>query len=471
MVHNNAETDKYLVLPTAELRKLIEAHKKQFGTLEALCIDLCGGVETAGRMLHRLLGWWQKSRHPEGWVYKSHVDWYAELRIQEKQLPKANAALALAGVETKLLKGRLPSPCKHYRLLPDKFAAALARLLRLDLTWLKNFLLPFEKSIALKMESRNPQNRQIEMPGLGTPTAGSTTDSSSLHNRNLNSKQQAAAGADKSLHDSGEQPIPEGVQEGHPPVHENAAHGGDTPLPVPQGFPLHVQMLIGEPYKLDSGVALAYVEKYGTARSEFCAEEAIRRGNNPAGMWRYFLDTGWYKDVPAQPAHENDYVNHTSSAADDTPPTREELEAEWRRRHPAPKTTPVPDSAAAAQWRSAFAQLEIQLDKANFETWLRDAQFVDFEDGAPGVFVIGVRNNYARDMLTHRLYRSVQKVVSYVVGVDVDLRFEVQERQRAEGAQDEMPLFKILANPRLSRLYDMTDEELAEALNVPVVGT
>ncbi len=468
-----ADYDKYLVLPTSELRKLIEGHKQEFGTLEALCIDLCGGVDAAGRMLYRLLGWWQKSRHPEGWVYKSHVDWYAELRIQEKQLPKANAALALAGVETRLLKGRLPSPCKHYRLLPDQFAAALARLLRLDLTWLKNFLLPFEKSIALKMESRNPQNRQIEMPGLGTPTAGSTTDSSSLHNRNLNSKQQAAAGADKSLHDSGEQSIPEGVQEGHPPVHENAAHGGDTPSPVSAApLPQQVEILTGSPYRLDKNVAWAYVEKYGTARAEFCAEEAIRRGNHPAGMWRYFLDTGWYKDVPEQPMHQNDDVNHATSAEDITL-TREELEAEWRRRHPEPKPAAAALSGAAAQWRSAFAQLEIQIDQANFETWLRDAQFVDFEhgeDGAPGTFVIGVRNNYARDMLTHRLYSSVQRVVADRVGSDVELRFEVQGKRRDDG-QDEMPLFKILANPRLYKLHTMTDEELAEALNVPVVGT
>src|SRR5688572_8034384 len=95
--------DKYLIVPTSELRKLIVGNKA-FGSLEALCIDLCGGVPSAGRMLYRLFNWWTKSKNPEGWVYKSHVDWFNELRIKRSELPKAKGALALAGVEVQRLK-------------------------------------------------------------------------------------------------------------------------------------------------------------------------------------------------------------------------------------------------------------------------------------------------------------------------------------------------------------------------------
>jgi chromosomal replication initiator protein len=105
---------------------------------------------------------------------------------------------------------------------------------------------------------------------------------------------------------------------------------------------------------------------------------------------------------------------------------------------------------AQTAWKSAYSQLEIQLDRANFDTWLRDAVFLEYEDGA-GVFVIGVRNNYARDMLTHRLYRSIQRVVSDVVGAPVELRFEVAHaRQPEDHEQAEMPLFKLLAQQSAS---------------------
>ncbi|MFN8375339.1 MAG: chromosomal replication initiator protein DnaA [Anaerolineae bacterium] len=108
---------------------------------------------------------------------------------------------------------------------------------------------------------------------------------------------------------------------------------------------------------------------------------------------------------------------------------------------------------AQTAWKSAFSQLEIQLDKANFDTWLRDAVFLGYEnEDEGGVFVIGVRNSYARDMLTHRLYRSIHRVVCEVVGEPIELRFEVSRgRQPIEDSeQDEMPLFKLLAQQAVS---------------------
>jgi hypothetical protein len=77
-------------------------------------------------------------------------------------------------------------------------------------------------------------------------------------------------------------------------------------------------------------------------------------------------------------------------------------------------------------WELAYSQLELQLDRANFDTWLRGASFLRVEDG---VFVIGVRNGYSRDMLQHRLYRNVWRVLSDAYGEDVEIRFEIASMQ------------------------------------------
>jgi chromosomal replication initiator protein len=92
-------------------------------------------------------------------------------------------------------------------------------------------------------------------------------------------------------------------------------------------------------------------------------------------------------------------------------------------------------------WRIAYNQLELQLDRANFDTWLRGSVLLCFEDG---VFVVGVRNNYARDMLQHRLYRSVWRVLSDVWGSSVEIRFEIHQPTPQPGFED-MPLFRLLA--------------------------
>jgi chromosomal replication initiator protein len=100
-------------------------------------------------------------------------------------------------------------------------------------------------------------------------------------------------------------------------------------------------------------------------------------------------------------------------------------------------------------WNAAFHQLEMQLDRASFETWLRGAALLDVEslDGETATFVIGVRNSYARDMLQHRLYRNVRRVLSDVYGRSVELRFEIDKPTEEAGdtQDDEMPLFRLLA--------------------------
>lgn len=86
----------------------------------------------------------------------------------------------------------------------------------------------------------------------------------------------------------------------------------------------------------------------------------------------------------------------------------------------------------------------MQLDRASFETWLRGAALLGVEDG---IFVVGVRNSYARDMLQHRLYRNVRRVLGDVYGTSVELRFEVARVAEPHAAEqdEEMPLFRLLA--------------------------
>ncbi len=95
-------------------------------------------------------------------------------------------------------------------------------------------------------------------------------------------------------------------------------------------------------------------------------------------------------------------------------------------------------------WNAAFHQLEMQLDRASFDTWLRGAVLLGVEDG---VFVVGVRNSYARDMLQHRLYRNVRRVLGDVYGTSAELRFEINKPTASLITNDEpeMPLFRLLA--------------------------
>jgi chromosomal replication initiator protein len=45
-------------------------------------------------------------------------------------------------------------------------------------------------------------------------------------------------------------------------------------------------------------------------------------------------------------------------------------------------------------WQSVLGQLQMEMPRASFDTWVRDTRLVAYDDG---MMTIGVRNAYARD--------------------------------------------------------------------------
>jgi hypothetical protein len=292
-------------MPISALCKLIE-NRKEFGSVEALCIDLCGGVDVAGHMLKRLLYWWQKTSRKDGWVYKSHVDWYNELRISQKQLSKANKALAFAGVETALIKGRLPSAIKHYRLNVDKFVSALAKVTGLDEAFIKNFCANFANSTSSKGTTGDSQKGKLDFTKTAHSTANDTADSSSPYKQEKTSTSAARDGDDVFNPDSGEENLP---KENKTPRFEETKHEADAPALSPNSaapLPRYVEKLVSL-HALNPITADAYIAKHGADYCDRVAEIALG-GDKPAGLWRALLDKGDYKNVKPRRSKLDDFV-------------------------------------------------------------------------------------------------------------------------------------------------------------------
>lgn len=122
---------------------------------------------------------------------------------------------------------------------------------------------------------------------------------------------------------------------------------------------------------------------------------------------------------------------------------------------------------AEEAWTIAHSQLELQLDRATFETWLKDAAFINADQST---FFIGVKNSYARDMLQHRLYDNVCRALGNVYGRDVAIQFEVLKSHNDEkkATQDEMPLFQLLARQQVKEQdEDFPTQSLHERISRP----
>jgi len=104
----------------------------------------------------------------------------------------------------------------------------------------------------------------------------------------------------------------------------------------------------------------------------------------------------------------------------------------------------------AQVWDAALGELQLQMTKANFDTWLKETFLVAQEDGH---FVIGVGSPFAVDTLEQRLSPMIRKVLSGIVGHDVELEFVVQQKKpRGKGkATAEAPLESANRNGRNGR--------------------
>jgi chromosomal replication initiator protein len=77
---------------------------------------------------------------------------------------------------------------------------------------------------------------------------------------------------------------------------------------------------------------------------------------------------------------------------------------------------------AEQAWQAALGQLQTDMPKAAFETWVREARYLSYEDGS---FIVGVSNAYARDWLQSRLSSTVNRILTSLMNRTVEISFVV----------------------------------------------
>src|ERR1700687_1542169 len=83
-------------------------------------------------------------------------------------------------------------------------------------------------------------------------------------------------------------------------------------------------------------------------------------------------------------------------------------------------------------WQTALGQLQMEIPKSTFETWVRGTALLTHEDGS---YVVGVNNAYAKDWLENRLSGAVRRTLTGIVGRSVEV-LSVLWRAMAAGAPD-----------------------------------
>lgn len=90
-------------------------------------------------------------------------------------------------------------------------------------------------------------------------------------------------------------------------------------------------------------------------------------------------------------------------------------------------TLELPTDKDRSNWRITLGELKLQMTKATFNAWLQDTQLLGRENGA---YIIGVRNEYARDWLTNRLFETIERTLVAIADERIALNFVVWNPDR-----------------------------------------
>jgi chromosomal replication initiator protein len=94
---------------------------------------------------------------------------------------------------------------------------------------------------------------------------------------------------------------------------------------------------------------------------------------------------------------------------------------------------------AQTAWQATVGQLQIEMSKASFDTWVRSAEFINCENST---ITIGVPNAYARDWLDKRLTSTVSRILSNLLEAPHEAKFIVYHKDyddSVETVREEKP--------------------------------
>jgi chromosomal replication initiator protein len=98
-------------------------------------------------------------------------------------------------------------------------------------------------------------------------------------------------------------------------------------------------------------------------------------------------------------------------------------------------------------WHATLGELQLQMPKATFDTWVRPTHAISYRDGE---MTIGVHSPYAKEWLENRLHTTIARTVTGIVGRTVQVHYIVKDKNSTE----KPPTFITLSQEATPRSFD-----------------
>ena len=101
-------------------------------------------------------------------------------------------------------------------------------------------------------------------------------------------------------------------------------------------------------------------------------------------------------------------------------------------------------------WQATIGELELQMTRATFNTWVKDTRFLAYEDD---LFFVSVPSAYAKDWLEKRLNATIERTLVNVMKRSVELRYVVwnDPLTKTSPPANKVPLLDAQSSPSAKR--------------------
>ena len=160
-------------------------------------------------------------------------------------------------------------------------------------------------------------------------------------------------------------------------------------------------------------------------------------GKNPPGYLRRAIEDDYV--APAQYESPVDRSKRREverqrrhEAEEEFRKSRERTERLLRQQHPSRPISGT-DLTTETAWAETLAKLETQISRPIYETWLKGTLLLEIDGDTA---VVSVPNTFTKDWLERRMYQSMARELTNVLGREVDIEFMPAEELASEGLED-----------------------------------
>lgn len=380
-----------------------ESQSQEFKTVDALLTAVACDDVNGGSMLKRILHW---SSVLEREFYLSNTDWWQQCRVSRHVIDRVKAAIfpACGVVYAVRFSKRANANVTHYSLNRWAFLHRLSQVVELPV------LLLAERCVGIQ-QNVLPQTSRTLTIDSSLKTATDIVNVSDVPKKKILSFQSA---------------LPQSTPEQSTVVEllkkagvwgNRAVAYATLPEDIVRRCIADAQSWADNNQRMDKRIGYLM----GALKNQKQAHAAKSETTDYQPMFQYVPTTQSGSTSPHVAATDEAWQGSWQAAP---VPAAEVVEATHPRLDAAIHDRNEDFNTPRQIWLAAFKQLELRLDSGTWQTFVSRAQLVDYADG---VWTIQTHNGLARDMLEHRMQRTIWRLLTDFSGQEVELKFTIAE--------------------------------------------